>query len=1587
MASRYAHLQIHNSKNDIESECLSDDDFPENQDSDVELEDVLAEIREDYRHGLLQNNESVKTENTATDPQSVLNNAFDQIKENENFRKIGCADCSNPRKATHVSSFKKGQHISMPGQYFSTYVKIQRKQKNIYDHHAIIKEIKNTDGTFITMVLIHFTSANGKLQVYEGTQEFDLREKDICIVDYIFPRHDPIKIVARAESILSKRDKFKTYNVLLRNCEHFATWCVVGEGESFQVQSLKQKIMNAATRLFGAGTRIWKVVLRLFYISSDEIAVTLRTAVPEITLGAGSFLYFVYCLLKTALLFRDYYKGKMCKSCFKGKLSDLWLTFGAFGLTSAFTYIIMHFVVAAIPGVGIPLLVLLILLSLAFQIAVPKIRKALSSPFTTDRVKVTALEQISIGDVISQSYHGIKHTSIVTEVKIINQQQTKGFIKLVHYGSSGFFKTRIIVEESFDVDIDTSRIDLLDCEPLSTFPANVVVSRARSRIGESKWDAVSNRSDHFAYWAKVQQSEDQISDDICNDEIKRPLSKAKASLFVATREIHHIEDIRIGDVVKSCVIGLIDNTGIVSSVKYFEDSGGRNFELEVFTYNFSSKVTRNIYTIDLNKHRLYKKVYNNALCLPMRRCLQNARDMEDEKGTWWTTEGFVQNCIENKFEERVKVTSLDQVAIGDVLIQRFRGIKYTTHTSIVTQVKIINDTQTKGVIRVIHYWYSALLCTNEIVEGNVEIDLENSNIYLLVRQSPVFNPDVVVSRARSRVGETKWNILSNRSYHLAYWAKFQQYEHENDDDTCDDDVRTSLSKTETLQFKEKIEIHDKGDLRVGDVVKSDAIGIIDNTGILSSVRSFDGSNKRIFIIEVYTYTCLMAVSCKTYTIDLKKHRLYVMIYGPEKYQCLEQRLVNAKKMTVDKGCWWSTEGFIEHCLGIKYLDRIKVVNLDQIEIGDVILQRIHGIRYIRHTSIVSHIEITNEKQTKGLIRHIHYGESTSFGTKEIVEENIEIDLEKASIYLLHSSKSSFTADEVLRRARIRLGETKWDMSSNRSDHFALWAKYKQDENEITDKETREIHCLEDIKIGDVVKSDVIGKIDDTGILSSVKSFDSSNGRKFEIEVYTYNISWKVSCTKYIINLQKERLYVKTYNPAQCQSVERRLQNARDMTGEKGWWWTTEGFIKYCVKVKSTKDGKVTCLDQIHIGDVISQRIRGIKNTSHQSVVTRVNITNDKKTRGCIRLIHYRFLFSKIEIVEENVKVDIERSVIYLLDNKIPSFPPDVVVSRARSRIGETKWNVFSNRSDHFAYWAKYQTDNDFIVDETCKKYVKISEERSDAPRWEKRREIHNVGDLKIGDVVTSDAIGIIDNTGLLSSVRYLKDVDDRKFKVEVFTYTFARIVTRRTYTIDLNKDRLYVQLYGRANYQSMEKRLQKARDKENDKGSWWTTEGFIEHCLDINPGYRVKITNLDQIGIGDVISQRIQGVKYTCHTSIVSEINIQNDTTTKGCIHMIHYGSFALYGKRRILEEKVEIDIEKSCIYLLQCQRPTFPSVEVVIRARSRIGETKWNLFSNRSYHFAYWAKFQKYEDEIVDETCNEDFIKSSSRLDVPIFF
>lgn len=126
------------------------------------------------------------------------------------------------------------------------------------------------------------------------------------------------------------------------------------------------------------------------------------------------------------------------------------------------------------------------------------------------------------------------------------------------------------------------------------------------------------------------------------------MSRTEASFFIEKREIHRIKDLRIGDVVKSNVIGIIDNTGILSSTKYPNGPNGRKIEIEVYTYSFSWTVTRKKYTIDLDNDRLFIKVYNPAQCHTIEQRVQKAKDIENETGSWWTTEGFIEHCIERE---------------------------------------------------------------------------------------------------------------------------------------------------------------------------------------------------------------------------------------------------------------------------------------------------------------------------------------------------------------------------------------------------------------------------------------------------------------------------------------------------------------------------------------------------------------------------------------------------------------------------------------------------------------------------------------------------------------------------------------------------------------------------------------------------------------------------------------------------------------------------------------------------------------------------------------------------------------------------
>ncbi|KAL4224764.1 hypothetical protein ACF0H5_015461 [Mactra antiquata] len=537
-----------------------------------------------------------------------------------------CAGCSKEIRIEDVSQFQIGQHLSMPGD--------KKVLKRFYKHHAIVKRIVSTDIKVAKLELIHFYSEGGKLQITKSEKEYDLRKDTIYYIKYDQPLYEPDVIVKRAEDILKKSDEspFKKYNLMICNCEHFATWCVVGEGECLQLQGYRQQIVDALKQFFGAGSIITRGIIRLVFNTAEEIVAGLQSIIGTIagvTLGATLAIYLLYCKVMTILHIKKHTNGTMCRSCLKAKLIDLWSGLGVFGITSGISLLLIMLLNSW--SFGIPLVILTLLLSLALQISVPKIRQALQSPFTCDTNKLSDMSSVKVGDIISFKYYGLEHVGVVTELS-----ESDHNVRCVHYALPTLFGTRIVQEETFNLNPAEQSVKLFDCNPIHCKPPHEVVKLARKRVGETKWSCV-NRSDNLSYWAKTKVSARGHCD--CEDDVDDSTTNTPEEAFLREEDVHLMTDIKLGDVVE------YKKKGIVVGIKSLDDNYGRQFELEMIIYNSSYVFCRQTYSIDLNKDELTVFIYHPSFCFPMRERYGRALALQGEKGKWWTNKGFINHCI------------------------------------------------------------------------------------------------------------------------------------------------------------------------------------------------------------------------------------------------------------------------------------------------------------------------------------------------------------------------------------------------------------------------------------------------------------------------------------------------------------------------------------------------------------------------------------------------------------------------------------------------------------------------------------------------------------------------------------------------------------------------------------------------------------------------------------------------------------------------------------------------------------------------------------------------------------------------------
>lgn len=235
------------------------------------------------------------------------------------------------------------------------------------------------------------------------------------------------------------------------------------------------------------------------------------------------------------------------------------------------------------------------------------------------------------------------HKFLVTEIYPDPVIATRGKIKCVHYSLPRLFGTRIIAEDDFEVDLNTSSVQRLNCGPMNTYSAEEVVCRARKRIGERKWNLASNRSDHFCHWAKMDLRQSQSSDWIStNYETGINTSKSLSSLLIETREVHLMEEIQPGDVVQFKGASALRDKGIIVHLRDIRE--GRKFHIGIIMLK-SNRVKLVADTINLDRDKLFLKRYHHVHCHPKLERVRRAYAMKDQNSSCWTQLGFIEECI------------------------------------------------------------------------------------------------------------------------------------------------------------------------------------------------------------------------------------------------------------------------------------------------------------------------------------------------------------------------------------------------------------------------------------------------------------------------------------------------------------------------------------------------------------------------------------------------------------------------------------------------------------------------------------------------------------------------------------------------------------------------------------------------------------------------------------------------------------------------------------------------------------------------------------------------------------------------------
>ena len=350
--------------------------------------------------------------------------------------------------------------------------------------------------------------------------------------------------------------------------------------------------------------------------------------------------------------------------------------------------------------------------------------------------------------------------------------------------------------------------------------------------------------------------------------------------------------------------------------------------------------------------------------------------------------------------------------------------------------------------------------------------------------------------------------------------------------------------------------------------------------------------------------------------------------------------------------------------------------------------------------------------------------------------------------------------------------------------------------------------------------------------------------------------------------------------------------------------------------------------------------------------------------------------------------------------------PEIVVERARKRLGETKFGL-TNRSAHFCHWAKLKDNKDFEMntdniqksklvylrpfdpdsDDTKLHPLIVNHSRTKplldlplirgirVPRPSTSKEIEKVkavirDDIEPGQLVQF-TLGIFQHQAVCTAVRH-------GFKASVVHLTVVhygkeRKVVEQKFKFDLNKvDITIVKIHPLYKFNKRDI-IRRAKARVGEGGfnlfhhrSRHLAEEIVYKDIDR------RIMSFSEVKPGDCI-----GYKYWTlpHDAVVVEVKPGHAKgNNEGKLVVVHYALDSLFGTRYIKMERLHFNLLKDTVVLKSFPGCiVYPDEVVVQRALSRIDERKFHIMGNISTDLVQWVKVVQTPCIVTITTTNDN--------------